>query len=86
MRLAICVLLTNADEIKFAAFKQALGGTDGSLGAQLRKLEDNRYVTVRKTFEGRRPVSWYQITQMGKRALRDHLAALSVLVDVGQSD
>ena len=56
--------------------KLLLQETDGNLGAQLRKLEDAGYASVTKEFAERKPVSWYAITASGRRALKDHLAAL----------
>ncbi|MCB1554276.1 MAG: transcriptional regulator [Xanthomonadales bacterium] len=79
-RLAVCVLLSRHDEISFARFKQLLELTDGNLGAQLRKLEESGYVTLRRTFEARKPVTWYALTDAGKRALKTHLSALQALV------
>ena len=60
VRLAICVLLSAHDALSFTRLKQALGETDGSLGAHLRKLEDSEYVSAEKTYRSRRPVTWYQ--------------------------
>jgi DNA-binding PadR family transcriptional regulator len=79
-RLAICVVLAQVDAMSFSRLKSVLAETDGNLGAQLRKLEDGGYVRVRKEFVQRRPVSWYEITNEGRTALRDHLDAMSVLL------
>lgn len=79
VRLAICVLLTQSDVINFSRFKELLEQTDGNLGAQLRKLEDAGYVTVDKRFEGRKPVSWYALTKVGKNALQAHIKALQAV-------
>ena len=57
-----------------------LGETDGNLGAQLRKLEEAGYVEVTKAFADRKPVSWYALTDAGRRALKAHLAAMEALV------
>ena len=43
------------DALSFTRLKQALGETDGSLGAHLRKLEDAEFVSTEKTFRSRRP-------------------------------
>ncbi len=80
-RLAICVLLSRNDKMNFSRFKELLGETDGNLGAQLRKLEDAGYVTARKTFQGRKPVSWYKLSSAGKKALKAHIGALSTLLE-----
>jgi DNA-binding PadR family transcriptional regulator len=79
-RLAACVLLSRADQLSFSRLKQLLNETDGNLGAQLRKLEDAGYISVRKAFDERRPVSWYRLTPKGEKALVAHVAALGRLI------
>ena len=79
-RLAACVLLSRADQLSFSRLKQLLHETDGNLGAQLRKLEDAGYVSVRKAFDQRRPVSWYRLTPKGEKALIAHVEALGRLI------
>jgi len=79
-RLGICALLARNDELSFSRLKELLDENDGSLGAQLRKLEDEGYITVRKEFRDRKPVSWYQLTTDGRKRLEAHLVALSGLL------
>ena len=81
VRLAIAVLLARHGEISFAAFKQQLQLTDGNLGAQLRRLEDDGYVALRRDFVERRPVTWYALTAPGRKALQKHLRALQAVID-----
>ena len=81
VRLAIAVLLARHGEISFAAFKQQLQLTDGNLGAQLRRLEDDGYVALRRDFVERRPVTWYALTPAGRKALQKHLRALQAVID-----
>ena len=81
VRLAVCVLLERHDALTFRRLKDVTGETDGSLGAQLGKLEEAGYVRVRKKIEGRRPVSWYRLAPAGRAALRTHLRALEQLLD-----
>jgi DNA-binding MarR family transcriptional regulator len=80
-RLTITVLLARHGEISFAGFKRYLEMTDGNLGAQLRRLEDEGYIQLRRDFADRKPVTWYTLTKTGKRALDRHLAALRKLID-----
>jgi DNA-binding transcriptional ArsR family regulator len=75
-RLAIAVLLARHGEISFASFKQQLTMSDGNLGAQLRKLEDAGYISLRRDFVERKPVTWYALTRPGRKALDRHLRAL----------
>jgi DNA-binding HxlR family transcriptional regulator len=79
-RLGICVLLSNTDALNFSRLKALLGETDGNLGAQLKKLEGHGYVTVRKVFENRKPLSWYSLTGSGQDAVTSHLAALQKII------
>ena len=81
VRLAICVLLAEHDAMSFSRLKQVLDETDGSLGTHLRKLEDNGYLTIEKTFRDRRPVTWYRLTDSGRTHLKQHVATLARLID-----
>lgn len=74
------MLLAETDRYSFSKLTELFDGTDGNLGAQLRKLEDNEYVTVDKTFQGRRPASRYQLTPVGCKALKAHLKASQGLI------
>lgn len=79
-RLAIAVLLAARDALSFRRLKEVLEETDGSLGAHLRRLEDAGYVSVRKEFEERKPISWYSLTAEGRAALERHVRGLESLL------
>lgn len=80
VRLAISVLLARHGEISFSRFKEQLELTDGNLGAQLRRLEDEGYVALRRDFVERKPVTWYRLTSKGRKALDKHLQALQGMI------
>ena len=80
VRLAICVLLSRYDRLSFSRLKEVTGESDGSLGAHLRRLEDEGYVGVKKEFVDRKPVSWYRLSAGGRKALAAHLDALEGLI------
>jgi DNA-binding PadR family transcriptional regulator len=80
VRLAVCVLLTRYDRLSFSRLKGLTEETDGNLGANLKKLEDEGYVTVTKEFVERKPVTWYAIAAKGRKALRAHLDGLGKLI------
>ena len=82
VRLAISVLLARHGEINFSRFKEQLELTDGNLGAQLRRLEDDGYITLRRAFVERKPVTWYRLTSSGRKALDKHLRALQNMISV----
>lgn len=85
VRLAIGVLLAGHGEISFARFKQELRLTDGTLGAQLRRLEDAGYIALRRDFVDRKPVTWYSLTKPGRLALNQHLHALQSMISAATS-
>lgn len=79
-RLGACVLLSGTESISFSSLRELLGETDGNLGAHLRKLEESGYVTVRKEFQNRKPVTWYVLSTKGKQALKAHLDAMQDVI------
>ena len=81
VRLAICVLLSKHEMMSFSRLKQVLEEKDGSIGTHLRKLEDAGYLSIEKTFRDRRPVTWYQLTEEGRRRLKLHVSNLMRLID-----
>jgi DNA-binding MarR family transcriptional regulator len=89
-RLSICGLLAaGADWVEFAALRDAAGISDSVLSKQSRVLEDAGYVEVRKGAVGRRPRTWFRLTEQGLRAVRGHLAWLAQLeaaVSAGTGD
>lgn len=83
VRLQIMAALTAlpADaEMEFTALRDLLKVTDGNLGAHLRKLEDAGYVTLTKTFVGRKPRTYITTTTAGRIAFKEHVAALQALL------
>lgn len=86
IRLALCVLLARGEHITFGRFKELLDETDGSLGANLQRLEEAGYIRPRKAFTDRKPVTWYALTAKGRRALARHLEAFDALTRHAVSD
>jgi DNA-binding transcriptional ArsR family regulator len=79
MRLGIVSALAANDSMTFNDLKLLLGTTDGNLSVHARKLEDAKYITCTKSFEGRMPRTEYKLTADGRRALKryvDHMEAL----------
>ena len=80
VRLGICVLLTRHSALSFSRLKELLEETDGSLGAQLRGLEEGGFIVSKKEFRNRRPVTWYSLTAEGRKRLEKHLEALTHMI------
>ncbi len=71
------------EQVDFKTLRETLGVTDGNLATHLRKLEEAGYITVHKTFVGRRPRTYVAITPAGRLAFADHLQALRAILDAG---
>jgi DNA-binding PadR family transcriptional regulator len=56
------------------------GATDGNLGAQLAKLEEAGYVSVKKKFVQRKPQTLYRITEAGRAAMAEYVRALKQML------
>jgi DNA-binding transcriptional ArsR family regulator len=77
-RLSICGLLAaGAEWVEFAAVRDAIAVSDSVLSKQSRALEDAGYLEVRKGAVGRRPRTWFRLTDAGREAFRAHVAWLT---------
>ena len=68
-RLAILTILAAAEEVEFLFLEETTGLTRGNLSSHLSKLEAGNYVTVKKRFKEKLPVTSCRITREGRRAL-----------------
>lgn len=68
------------DKLDFNALKEYLDVTDGNLASHLKALEKEEFISVEKSFVGRKPNTKYFITKGGKTAFENHLKVLESLV------
>lgn len=80
MRLGIMAYLSDAEISDFNALKTLLHTTQGNLSVHLRKLEDAGFVTVDKSFVGRKPLTEASLTETGRSAFMTYLEAMAGLV------
>lgn len=73
------VLLAN-ESYDFNSLKELLNVTDGNLASHIKALEKEEYITVMKTFVGRKPNTQYSASIIGKNAFKMHLQALENLI------
>ena len=79
-RLAIMAALVSAGEVDFNFLREKLNLTDGNLASHLRKLEDAKYVKMRKIFFKRRPRTIYTVTSTGKKAFAGYVTAIEKII------
>jgi len=73
------VLAVN-DSYDFNSLKELLQVTDGNLASHLKALEKEAYISVTKSFIGRKPNTQYSATDLGKAAFMQHLQSLENLI------
>ena len=81
-RLGIVSALAAAGRMSFNDLKAALRTTDGNLSVHARKLEEAGYVKCLKSFEGRMPLTQYELTAKGRKSLERYLDHMEALIDM----
>ncbi len=79
-RLAILSVLITAENANFTFLKEAIGTTDGNLSVHLTKLEANGLVSIKKSFEGKKPKTTCAITQKGRKAFTKYLDQMEQII------
>lgn len=80
IRLGVMSMLMIEDSVDFNTLKETLEVTDGNLASHLSALEKAEYVVVKKAFIGKKPHTSYSATKAGRKAFKDHLDALELLI------
>jgi DNA-binding MarR family transcriptional regulator len=80
MRLGIVSALAVNESLSFMDLKDLMRTTDGNLSVHARKLEEAKYITVSKSFEGRVPHTAYKLTAAGRRALERYLDHMESII------
>lgn len=80
VRLQIMSVLVTNEQYDFNSLKDLLQVTDGNLASHLKALEKEGYISVNKTFIGRKPNTQYMATNSGSLAFSNHLKALENLI------
>jgi DNA-binding MarR family transcriptional regulator len=80
MRLGIISALAANEKLSFTDLKNLLDTTDGNISVHARKLEDAGYLTMKKSFLDRTPLTEYKITAQGRKALERYLDHMETLI------
>ena len=83
-RLAIMASLAAVDALDFNELKVLLALTDGNLSTHLTALEKAGYVTIVKTFRGKKPNTSVRITRQGRAALAEYVELLRQILEPKQ--
>ena len=81
VRLGIMAYLSGVGgPAEFSALKNRLQTTDGNLSVHLGKLEQAGYVTIEKTYAGKKPLTRVHMTDAGRSAFSRYLATIAHLL------
>lgn len=79
LRLAAMVSLVSGEK-SFQELKKITNASDGNLGAQLLKLENETYIESTKSFLNRKPRTTYKITELGASMLNEYVELLERMI------
>jgi len=80
VRLGIMSALAVNDSLDFTSLKEFLNVTDGNLATHIKKLEQEGFVAVEKSFIDNKPNTSYSMTPEGKKAFNEHLNVLEQII------
>ena len=73
LRLAVISLLISVDKAEFTFLKEKTQSTAGNLSVQLDKLSEAGYITIEKSFKGKKPLTTCKITKKGMKAFEEYV-------------
>lgn len=76
LRLAIMSILISVIEADFLYLKEKTEASAGNLSVQIDKLSAANYISVEKTFKGKKPQTICRITDIGKEAFANYVENL----------
>ena len=80
LRLAVMSLLMSVESAEFTFLKEKTNSTAGNLSVQLDKLSEAQYITVEKSFKGKKPLTTCKVTKKGIKAFEDYVNSLKTYI------
>jgi DNA-binding MarR family transcriptional regulator len=80
-RLGILATLVPGEPVSFTEMKTKTSLSDGNLHVQTRKLADAGYIQIDKSKKGRRTVTRFRITELGRKRLRLYVMKLQKILE-----
>jgi len=81
LRLAVMSILIGVDSAEFVFIKEKTGATAGNLSVQLDKLSTAGYISVSKSFKGKRPLTTCSITKHGIKSFENYVNTLKDYIE-----
>ncbi len=80
VRLSIVAAAAAADRIEFRYLRDLLEISDSLLSKHMSVLENAGYIEVIKGYQGKRPRTWLALTDAGRAAYAEYVAALNEIL------
>ena len=80
VRLGLMSILSVNNWVSYKEIKDLLEVTDGNLASHIQSLEKINYLEIKKQFIGKKPLTTYKVTEMGKKAFENHIKGLEKLL------
>ena len=80
VRLGLMSILSVNNWVSYKEIKDLLEVTDGNLASHIQSLEKINYLEIKKQFIGKKPLTTYKVTEMGKKAFENHIEGLEKLL------
>lgn len=81
LRLAVMSLLISLDSADFTFLKEKTNSTAGNLSVQLEKLSEAGYISIEKSFKGKKPLTTCRVTAKGVLAFEEYVKALKQYIN-----
>lgn len=81
VRLGLMSILSVNDWISYKEIKNLLNLTDGNLASHIQALEKINFLEIKKQFIGKKPLTTYRVTELGKNAFKKHISGLEILIN-----
>ncbi len=76
LRLGVMSLLISVESAEFTWLKEKTNSTAGNLSVQLDKLSEAGYISIDKSFKGKKPLTTCKITRHGIKAFEEYVNTL----------
>ena len=80
VRLGLMSILSVNNWVSYKEIKDLLEVTDGNLASHIQSLEKINYLEIKKQFIGKKPLTTYKVTEIGKEAFENHIEGLEKLL------
>ncbi len=76
LRLGVMSLLISVESADFTWLREKTNSTAGNLSVQLDKLSEAGYITIEKSFKGKKPLTTCRITKKGIKSFEEYVNSL----------